>query len=530
MFDYLIKNALLVDGSGAPARRGDLAVKDGRIAAEGGSIREGAVKTIDADGLVLSPGFIDIHSHYDCGIFADAALESVMAQGVTSVISGQCGDSRAPLEDHMVDGFAKWCAAGAAGAKVPYNWRSFGSFLDTVDSMHLGVNMGSLVGHSTLRLCAVGFDNRPATEKEIALMRSLASAALSEGALGLSTGLVYMPGMYADTAELIEVCRALTPFNAPYMSHIRSESNELPEAVEEALTIARAVGVPCHIAHHKALGQSNWNKIDISLARIDAARDAGEDVTVDVYPYILSTSAMRNLLPPWALEGGIETVAARLHDPEIRARIIREIESGDSANNIWRDAGGAEGVFAMDTHYTPQYEGKNMLEASLISGRSPLDTALDIIAENKGWDTACYATGCEENIRKVLKKPYSMVGSDAVPCAPGAKCNPRTNGTFPRILGKYTREEKVLTLEEAVYKISGAAAKRLKLKGKGLLKAGYDADLVLFDPLTVIDKATTTDPLARPEGIEWVFVNGIAAVKDGKCTGARAGRAIRREA
>ena len=228
MYDYLIKNGLIVDGSGKPAYRGDVAIKEGRIAAAGKADREAAAQTIDAEGKVVSPGFIDIHSHYDCGIFADAALESVLVQGVTSVISGQCGDSRAPLMDQMVDGFARWCAAGAAGAKVPYNWRSFGSFLDVVDSMHLGVNMGSLVGHSTLRLCAVGFDNRPAAPGEIDLMRSLASEALAEGALGLSTGLVYMPGMYADTDELIQVCQALKPYKAPYMSHIRSESTELP--------------------------------------------------------------------------------------------------------------------------------------------------------------------------------------------------------------------------------------------------------------------------------------------------------------
>lgn len=528
MYDWIIRGASVADGTGAPAFIADVALEGGTVAAVGTLPRGAARQELDGTGKVLAPGFIDVHCNYDCGMFADPALAGVLRQGVTTVISGQCGDSRAPLEDDMVEGFAEWCKAGAAGAVVPYNWRTFSSFLDRIDEMHLGVNMGSLVGHSTVRLCVVGFEDRPPTEEELAKMRRLVAESLEGGALGFSTGLVYMPGMYAKTDEIIEVCKAAAPFGAPYMSHIRSESTELVEAVQEALHIAEEAGVPCHIAHHKALGRSNWSKIDESLRLLDEARAAGRDVTCDLYPYVLSTSAMRNLLPPWALEGGIDAMVARLRDPVQRRAILQEIETGSGTNNIWRDAGGAEGVIAMDTHYTPQYEGKNMLEAAELSGKSPLETALDIIAENRGWDTACYATGCEENIRKVMRKPYAMIGSDAVPCAPGAKCNPRTNGTFPRVLGKYVREEGVLTLEEAVYKMSGAAAKRLGLKKKGRIAEGMDADLVLFDAGKVIDRATTKNPLAEPEGLEWVFVNGQVAVKDGAVTGVRAGRAVRR--
>lgn len=528
MFDWVIQGATIIDGTGSPGYITDLGVKNGKIAYIGRIVPDPDARIVSGKGKVLAPGFIDIHCHYDTGLWADSALEGPLSQGVTTVICGQCGDSRAPLEDHMAAEFERWSAAGAAGSKPPYDWRSFGSFLDTVDALKLGVNLGSFVGHSTVRMCAVGFGSEQPTPEQMKRMRYLIEESLDEGALGLSTGLVYMPGMYASTEELIELTKAIKPYGVPYMSHIRSESTELIEAVKEELQIARTCGVPCQVAHHKALGRSNWTKIDESLRLIDAARAEGMDVTVDLYPYILSTSMMRGLLPPWALEGGMDAVRARLADPATRQKIRHEILDDANVNNIWRDSGGAEGVYSIGSPVTPQYEGLNMLEASELSGKDPLDTALDIIMVNEGKDLGCYATGCEENICKVASKPYAMFGSDTVPSAPGSKCNPRNSGTFPRVLGKYCREEKLFDLPEAVYKMSGAAAKRLNLKSKGTIAAGKDADLVLFDPDTVIDHATPKDPLARPEGIEWVFVRGEAAVKDGKCTGVRNGHTVRR--
>ncbi len=527
MFDWVIKNAAIVDGSGKPAYQADIAISNDRIEAIGIIPSEAALNVIDAGELIVAPGFIDIHCHYDTGLWADAALEGPLSQGVTTVICGQCGDSRAPIEPQMADGFRQWCEAGAAGAFVPYNWDSFSSFLDIVDDMKLGVNLGSFVGHSTLRLCAVGFENKRPTREEIEKMKRLAAESIEQGALGISTGLVYMPGMYADTEELIEVTKAIKPYGVPYMSHIRSESNEIISAVEEELAIARACEVPCQVAHHKALGKSNWWKIDKTLALLDEARSQGIDVTCDLYPYVLSTSAMRNLLPPWALTNGMDTVCARLADPIERQKIIDDILDFSNTNNIWRDSGGGEGIYAMDTPLTPQYEGLNMEEASVLSGKSPLETALDIIMINRGKDAACYATGCEENILKVASKEYSMFGSDAVPCTPGSKCNPRNNGTFPRVLGKYCREEHLFDLPEAVYKMTGAPAKRLNLKHKGHIAVGKDADLVVFNPATVIDRATTKDPMARPVGIEWVFVRGKLAIAEGKPTHLRNGKTVR---
>ena len=528
MYDLIVRSALIYDGTLNKPFHGDVAVLDGKIAGIGEYGGAKAKRCINADGRALSPGFIDIHSHYDCAMFNDPILESVLIQGVTTVISGQCGDSRAPLSDDMLNDFALASKAACAGAEIDYNWRSFAELLDRIDEMRLGVNMGSLVGHSTVRRCVLGVENIDPTPKQLDEMKRLVSISLDEGALGFSSGLVYLPGMYAKTPELAVLASCLRPYGLPYMSHIRSEGLYLIEAVGEALSIARDAGIPCHIAHHKALGKPNWHKITDTLAMIDSARNGGMDVTLDLYPYVYSTSSMRAMLPQWAQEGGIEAANARLKDPVIRARIAAEIEAGQGLNNIWTDSGGAEGVIAMDTGHTPQYSGFNMVEASRLSGKTPIETALDIILLNNGWDTGCYTSGCEDNIRRIIAKPYSMIGSDAVPCTKGAKCNPRTNGTFPRVLGKYAREEGVLSMEAAIHKITGAPANRLKLRGKGFIAPGMDADITMFDPAAVKDMASVSDPFQRPLGIDYVFVGGACAIDGAKYTGARAGRAVRR--
>jgi N-acyl-D-amino-acid deacylase len=528
LFDIGILDAKIVDGNRAPWYMGDIGITDGRLSRIGHIDESECLRTIHADGRVLAPGFIDVHSHYDSVIFSDPVLLSVIRQGVTTVISGQCGDSRAPLRNDMIADFAKFSAAGSGGAEIPYNWRSFHDFLSIVDNMRLGVNMGSLVGHSTIRRCVLGVENRAPTPSELEDMKELLDSSLQEGGLGFSTGLVYAPGVYAETSELIELAKLLRKYNAPYMTHLRSESNFFIEAVEEALIIAKEAKVACHLAHHKALGKSNWHKVEASLKLVEEARISGLDITLDLYPYVLSTSMLRSILPAWVEEGGIDVMVQRLNNPEIRAKIINEIETSTGANNVWKDAGGPEGVIIMDTRLTHQYEGKNMVEASAISGKSPLETALDIIAINKGWDTACYRTGLEDNIRRIISKPYAMIGSDAVPCAPNAKCNPRTNGTFPRVISKYYREEGVLTLEDAIAKMTGLPATRLNLQNKGLIREKLDADLVLFDEFKIRDKADLNNPKAAPEGIDWVLIRGIPVLENGYFTEQRVGKVLYR--
>lgn len=529
MFDLGILGAMIVDGTQSPWYYGDVGITHGCISYIGHLEPSNCKRIVHAEGRVLAPGFIDIHSHYDSSIFADPILLNVLKQGVTTVISGQCGDSKAPLRDNMICDFVKSSAAGSAGAEIPCDWRSFGEFLNVIDQMQLGVNMGSLVGHSTIRRCVLGVENRAPTKNELQEMCHLLDNALKEGALGFSTGLVYAPGVYAQTSEIIELAKVLKKYNAPYMTHLRNESKFLIEAIEEAFTIAKEANVPCHIAHHKAIGKSNWYLIDNSLSMIDLARARGMDVTLDLYPYTLSTATLRSILPSWVEAGGIEPMIQRLNNSETRARIINEIETGTGDTTLWIDAGGASGVIVMDTRLTHEYEGKNMIEASKISGKSPIETALNIITINQGWDTACYTVGSEKNIQRIITKPYAMIGSDAVPSAPGAKCNPRTNGTFPRIFSKYVREDGLLTIEEAVAKMTSLPAARLNLQNKGLIRCGMDADLVLFDKERIRDMATVENPLAQPEGIDWVIISGVPVIEEGAFTGYRVGRAIRRK-
>ncbi len=528
-FDLVIRNARIVDGTNAPWFRGDVGVRNGRIEYVGPLPEDvSCASEIDAGGEVLAPGFIDMHTHNDFLLLKDPATVPKLKQGVTTIMIGQCGISAAPISKEKVDLLDSYTGFVKAGVTPEWNWRSFGEYLDVLGGLELGVNVGSFVGHGTIRLNVLGFESRNPSGGELEEMRSLAHRAMEEGAFGMTSGLIYPPGVYSTSGEVEEIARGLKDRQGLYLSHMRNESTDVVRSVHETVAVAEKAGIPGQVLHHKACGRKNFGKVRDTLAVLEKARERGVDMTVDQYPYAASSTTLRSILPPWVHEGGVAKVIERLSDPVLRERLKQEILTTDDWENMLLSSGGAEGVLLLYAPLTPQYEGKTLPEIGETMGKDPLDAAFDVIVANKGSDTACYFMLDDDDVKYVIKHPLVMVASDTIPSAPGAKCHPRTNGTFPRVLGKYVREEKTLRLEEAVWKMSGFPATRLGLSSKGFVKAGMDADLVLFNPDTVLDGATFEDPFGDPKGISHVFVAGRLAMKNGEYTGAAAGRVLRK--
>lgn len=528
-FDLMIRNAKIIDGTGNPWFYGDIGIRDGKISYIG-ILPENAScnDVIDAKRQVLSPGFIDCHTHSDFVLLRDPGMVSKLKQGVTTQMIGPCGISAAPISPDKVNLLDSYTGFAKAGVNPEYNWETFGEYLDVIDTLPLGTNVGAYVGHGTVKINVMGFESRMPTEKELAEMKKQVGDAMKDGAFGMSSGLIYPPGVYSEPEEIEEIAKALKEYNGVYLSHIRNESHDLLKSVAETIHVAEAANIPVQVHHHKAMGIKNWGLVKDSVKLIEEARRRGLDVTIDQYPYTASSTTLRACLPPWVHEGGIQKIVERLNDKSVRARIIDEIENTDNWENFYKNSDGAIGVLVSYTPLTPQFEGKTLDEIGHMTGKKPLEALCDIIAANKGNDNACYHMLGENDVKYVMKCPYTMIGSDSIPVAPGAKCHPRTNGTFPRVLGKYVREEKTLTLEEAISKMSGYPANRFNIKGKGLIKTGYDADLIIFNPDTVSDGATYDDPFKEPEGISHVFVNGQLVIKDGELTGKVSGRVLRR--
>lgn len=528
-YDLVVKNARIVDGTGSPWFRGDIGVKDGKISYIGKLPEDVcADEIIDAGGQVLSPGFIDSHAHSDFVLFRDPTMLSKLKQGVTTQMIGPCGISPAPIKPERVELLDKYVGFIKAGAEPKYNWQTFGEYLNVLDELDLGTNIGSYVGHGTVKLNVMGFDARKPTEEELKEMRRQVRDAMADGAFGMTTGLIYPPGVYSEPEEIVEVAKALKEFNGVYLSHMRSEGNNVVQAVKETINVAEKVGIPAQVHHHKACGKKNRGIVKETIKLLEEARQRGVDMTIDQYPYTAGSSTLRAIIPPWVQEGGIEKVIERLQDQALRARIIDEINNTDDWENLIHLTDGPEGVLIVYTPSTPEYQGKTLVRIGEMMGKDPIEAALDIIIANKGFDNACYFILDEDDVKYVMKSPLTMIGSDSIFAAPGAKCHPRTNGTFPRVLGKYVREEKTLTLEEAVKKMTGFPASRFNMQYKGLIRLGMDADLVIFDSDTVIDRADYEDPFKDPVGINYVIVNGNVTLKNGQFTGKTSGKVIRR--
>lgn len=530
-YELLIKNARIIDGTGAPWFRGEIALKDGKIVHIGipGEITNWeAADVLDIGDKVVSPGFIDIHSHSDFLLLRDPLNLSKIRQGVTTEIEGQCGISPAPISDVSRDLIALYTSFAQAGVDVSWDWQSLGEYLSRIENIGLGINAGFCVGHGAIRLAVMGFRSGKPTDKELKKMKQLTREAMEDGALGVSSGLIYPPGIYSDTEELIEICRAAAPYGGVYLSHIRNESNNLIKAVHEAIEIGKSANIPVQVVHHKACGRQNWGKVRESLSLIEKARAQGIDITVDQYPYIATSTTLSAMLPSWAHEGGVEALCARLDNQEERAKMRADIENKTDWENQVKACGSLDGILIVYAPATPSVQGKTIQAAAKELNKDPLELAFDVIRENRGAAAACYFAMCEEDVEYVMQHPLVMIGSDGIPVAPGAKLHPRMNGTFPRVLGHYVRDKQIMPLEEAVRKMTSMPAARLGLTGKGCITVGKDADLVVFDPETIIDCATYENGSLPPQGIDYVFVNGIMVMDHGKHTGNKPGRLIRR--
>lgn len=529
MLDLKIEGATVVDGTGRPGARADVGIRDETIVAVGDLSREPAGTRLHAAGKVLTPGFIDMHSHSDWRLPGNRRAESKIRQGVTTEVVGNCGFSPAPASTEFLDELRAFALFVPRG--MDFAWRSVGEWLAALDRGGTALNVVQLVGHGALRIAAMGFARRPPTAGELARMQHLMAEAMGEGAWGLSTGLIYAPGSYAQAGEIVEVARMAARFRGLYASHIRGEGATLLPAVREAIRVGREAEMPVQISHIKAAGRPNWGRVADALALVDAARAEGLDVMADVYPYTASSTMLRTLLPDWALEGGIPAMLERLRDPDARARIRKELEAPDPGGSLL-DRIGWEHIMIAYCARRKDAEGRRLSEIAAARGTDPIDAVFELLVDEGGGATMILFQLDEADLRRALVHPQVMIGSDGSALAPygelgAGKPHPRSYGTFPRVLGLYAREQRLLSLAQAVHKMTGLPARRLGLRDRGEVRPGARADLVVLDPRRVADQATYEDPHRYPVGIEHVLVNGRFVIKDGEHTGSLPGRVLR---
>ena len=528
--DLLLKGGTLVDGTGAKARLADIAVRRGRVAAVGQLSDWEATTLLDVRGLVVAPGFIDMHSHSDLALLINPKAESKLRQGVTTEVIGMCGFSPAPCpparKQQIRDTFGAW----AQHQDVAWNWGTFGEYIGALRARPASVNVVPVVGHGIIRTAAMGEANRAPSEAELVRMRDAARQAMEEGAAGLSTGLVYAPGMWAETEEIIALAKAIAPLKGIYFSHIRGEADGLLASIGEATRIGREAGVPVQIAHLKSEGRDNWGKSQAALEAIEEARRSGVEVSYDVYPYTAWNTGMAQLLPAWAREGGIEAMVRRLQYPEDRVRLRKELAAAAVA-----DPGRWERrlIASVESEANRAYQGMTLAQIAEQRNMQPEDVVLDLLAEEQG-QVSMVGFGMDDgDVKQIIAHPVAMIGSDAAAVAPYGPLglghpHPRTYGTFPRVLGHYVREEKVVSLEDAVAKMTSRPAAKLGLADRGRLAEGTAADIVVFDRDDIADRATYQEPHQYPVGINYVIVNGVVELEGETHYDRRPGRALAR--
>lgn len=521
---FLVRGGLVLDGTGAPARPADVVVSDGLIAAveDPGTDWQGEV--VDADGAVVTPGFVDVHTHSDALAWApeqaDALRLASLRQGVTTEICGNCGSSMFPASAEHAD-----AAAETVRATFDFGdaFADFTAFAAAQSGRY--THLAALVGHGTLRTAVLGFADRKPTAAELERMCALLGECLRQGAAGLSSGLIYPPGCYAGSEELVALAGVVARHGKLYVTHLRDEMSGVEEALEEALDLAEASGVRLQVSHHKTAGRFAWGKTEVTLPRLQKAIDAGMDVACDVYPYDAASTHLHAMLPPWVSDGGIGALLRRISDTATRERIRHDIEAGVPGWENTVGNGGWDRISIATAAGHPDLQGRRVDEIAAERGADPVDVVCDLLIAEQSAVTVISHSMQEDDVRRVLAAPFSMIGSDGVPR--DGRPHPRWAGSFTRVLGRYTRDTEVLRLPEAVHKMTGLPAARFGLAGRGVIAAGNHADLVVFDPATVRDGADFDDPLAPPSGIRHVVVAGAVAVRDGNPTGVRAGQVLR---
>ncbi|MFL6336833.1 MAG: amidohydrolase family protein [Pyrinomonadaceae bacterium] len=530
-YDLLIRNGRVVDGTGRRAFTADVAVRGDRVVRVG-AIPAGAraQRTVDASGLIVAPGFIDMLGQSEQYVLIDPRAMSKVMMGVTTEVTGE-GGSIAPVNERTL----KEDEPFNRRYHLDVDWRTLHEYFRRLGLQGAGVNLATFVGATQVRAYVVGFDNRAPTPAELERMKSLVAEAMEDGALGLSTSLQYVPARFAMTDEIVELAKVARRYGGIYATHQRSEANALDASLAEVFEIARRASIPAEIWHLKAAYRKNWGRMPQVLAKIRAARARGLDVTADVYPYTAASTSLSACLPPWAIEGGGEKMVARLRDPSTRARIRADIlKDSNEWENIYLGSGGASGVLigSVVNRELEGLQGKRVSEIAKEQGKDELDALFDIVVADRGQTGAIYFMMNEDDLRAALREPYVSICTDSGARAAdgplsGSKSHPRGWGSYPRILSRYVRDERLLTLEQAVRKMTGQPAARVGLKDRGVLRAGAYADITVFDPARVRDLATFDQPNQYPEGIEYVVVNGQVEVDAGRRTHANAGRPLR---
>ena len=528
-FDAIIKDGTVYDGTGAEPKQADVAIRGDRIVGIGDFKAAKAKTMINAKGLAVAPGFINMLSWSTVSLIQDGRSQSEIRQGVTTEIMGE-GESMGPVNDRVHEHMIRQ----QIDIKYDIKWNTLAEYLQYLERRGVSCNVASFIGATTIREYVIGFEDKQPTPEQLDQMRELVRKEMEAGALGIGTSLIYPPAFYAKTEELIELCKVAAKYQGKYISHMRSEGGRLLEALDELIRISREAKIPAELYHIKASGQQNWPKIDDLLSRIESAQKEGLKITADMYAYTAGGTGLDASLPPWTQDGGYPALFKRLRDPATREKIKAEVQKPTGAwENLYLDAGGPEHILLAEfrSEKLKPLTGKTLAEVATMRGKDPIDTAMDLIAEDESRIGTLYFIISEDNIKKELAKPWISFGSDEASQAPEGvflKSNPhpRAYGNFARVLGKYVRDEKVIPIKEAIRRLSGLPATNLGLDHRGFLKEGMFADVVVFDPATIADRATYEKPHQYAVGVKHVFVNGVQVLNDGEHTGAKPGRAL----